>query len=85
VDITAVRMLVELGDDLKRQGIDIVLAHDLGQVEDLLAKGDVTAGIHGIYPTVAAAVAAIAEPSVAGQHGLPSSTKAAEAAQHDGP
>jgi sulfate permease, SulP family len=63
VDITAIRMLANLGGDLKRQGIRIALAHDLGQVRDLLAQGDVTAGIHGIYPTVADALAALARPA----------------------
>jgi MFS superfamily sulfate permease-like transporter len=37
VDVTAVRMLEELADELARRGQRLVLAHDLGQVGDLLA------------------------------------------------
>ena len=37
VDITAVRMLDELADDLAVTGQQLVIAHDLGQVGDLLA------------------------------------------------
>ena len=38
VDITALRMLDELAADLERAGQHLVLAHDLGQVGDLLAR-----------------------------------------------
>ena len=38
IDITAVRMLDELADDLARDGQQLVLAHDLGQVGDLLGR-----------------------------------------------
>jgi sulfate permease, SulP family len=37
VDVTAVRMLDELADDLLRNDQELVIAHDLGQVGDLLA------------------------------------------------
>ena len=37
VDVTAVRMLDELASDLARDGQQLVIAHDLGQVGDLLA------------------------------------------------
>ena len=59
IDITAVRMLDELADDLARNGQQLVIAHDLGQVGDLL-------GLQGgteiqVCPTIVAAVAAINE------------------------
>lgn len=63
VDVTAVRMLVALGEELQHGGTRIVIAHDLGQVGDLIAKGNVAKGIDGVYPTVAEAVAAIEAPS----------------------
>ena len=57
VDITAVRMLDELADDLHRNGQQLVLAHDLGQVADLLARHPDTAIM--VLPTIAAAIAAL--------------------------
>ena len=38
IDVTAVRMLDELADDLAREGVRLVIAHDIGQVRDLLAS-----------------------------------------------
>jgi high affinity sulfate transporter 1 len=56
VDITAVRMLDELADDLDRRGQRLVIAHDLGQVGDLLSQQTVTT--LGLYPTIGEAIAA---------------------------
>jgi hypothetical protein len=36
VDVTAVRMLHELGDDLARTGQRLVIARDIGQIGDVL-------------------------------------------------
>jgi sulfate permease, SulP family len=58
VDITAVRMLDELADDLARGGQQLVIAHDLGQVGDLLGSTGSTS--LGLYPTIDEAIAAIA-------------------------
>ncbi len=57
VDVTAVRMLTELAEELEADGVALVMAHDIGQVRDVLQQGN---GDHGpvVYPTVAAAVAA---------------------------
>jgi high affinity sulfate transporter 1 len=63
VDITAIRMLVALGDELHRGGTGMMIAHDLGQVGDLVKKEDIAASIDGLYPTVADAVAAIDHPA----------------------
>ena len=58
VDITAVRMLDELADDLERAGQDLVIAHDLGQVGDLLEAHPETS--LQVFPTIDEAIAAIA-------------------------
>ena len=60
VDITAARMLVAAHDELGVNGVRLVLARDVGQVRDLLGcitrDGDLTAS----YPTIDAAVDALA-------------------------
>ena len=54
--MTAVRMLDELADDLARVGQRLVVAHDLGQVGDLLATEPSSLTI---YPTIDAAMDAV--------------------------
>ena len=58
IDVTAVTMLVALADDLSRDGVELVLARDVGAVRDLVSVG---AGEHALktYPTVHQAVAAL--------------------------
>lgn len=57
VDITAVRMLDELAEDLVRSGQRLVIAHDLGQVGDLLEHAGATE--LRVYPTIDEAVEAV--------------------------
>lgn len=57
VDITAVRMLDELADDLHRAGQQLVIAHDLGQVGDLL--GATPDSNLQVVPTIDDAIAVI--------------------------
>jgi high affinity sulfate transporter 1 len=57
VDITAVRMLDELADDLEQQGQQLVLAHDLGQVGDLLGASPDSS--LQVFPTIDEAIAAV--------------------------
>ena len=57
VDITAVRMLDELADDLERAGQQLVIAHDLGQVGDLLAATPETNLV--VVPTIDEAIVAV--------------------------
>ncbi|MET0579837.1 MAG: SulP family inorganic anion transporter, partial [Ilumatobacteraceae bacterium] len=57
VDVTALRMLDELADDLHRNGQQLILAHDLGQVGDLLAQHP-DSEIE-VQPTIADAIEAI--------------------------
>jgi MFS superfamily sulfate permease-like transporter len=62
IDLTAVRMLDALADDLARDGIELALARDVGNVSDLVARTARTQGIRHSYPTVRAAVAALTNP-----------------------
>jgi hypothetical protein len=56
-------MLVTLGDELHRGGTRMMIAHDLGQVGDLVKKEDIAASIDGLYPTVADAVGVLDLPA----------------------
>ena len=58
IDVTAVRMLDELASDLDREGQQLVMAHDLGQVGDLLAADHELTSLK-VVPTIDEAIAAI--------------------------
>ncbi len=63
VDVTALRMLEELAGTLRRTGQRLVIAHDLGQVEDLLESEGVSD--LGVFPTIPEAIADVhAHPAV---------------------
>ena len=55
IDVTAVNTLVGLAEDLRRDGVDLVLARDIAAVRDLVRLGE-TQGALRSYPTVQAAV-----------------------------
>ena len=55
IDVTAVGMLVQLAADLRRDGIELVLARDIGAVRDLVEAGGEERVLRS-YPTVQAAV-----------------------------
>ena len=57
LDITAARMLTDSAESLATAGQRLVLAHDIGQVRDVL-RAEGPAAIE-VYPTVAEAVAAL--------------------------
>jgi high affinity sulfate transporter 1 len=57
VDVTAVRMLDELAAELHRHGQRLVIAHDVGQVRDLLATAD--RSLLEVAPTIEEALHAI--------------------------
>ena len=59
IDVTAVSMLVELAGDLRRDGIELVLARDVGVVRELTRLGQRTP--LQTYPTVRAAVDALSD------------------------
>jgi sulfate permease, SulP family len=58
IDVTAVRMLDTLADDLGRRGVRFALARDVGQVRDLLTQVSPDSPVCA-YPTVRAAVTAL--------------------------
>ena len=58
VDVTAVRMLEELADELARGGQQLVIAHELGQVSDLLVRHRHATDLR-VYPTIDEAIAAV--------------------------
>jgi high affinity sulfate transporter 1 len=63
VDITAARMLAEVGDELRSNGQELVYTRDTGQVRDELAVGaETTRAGSRIYRSVAEAVEAVTEP-----------------------
>ncbi len=59
VDVTAARMIIALRGDLERRGVSLHVAHDLGQVRDVLrAAGDMQDAVHAsLEEAVAAATA----------------------------
>ncbi|HZN70418.1 MAG TPA: SulP family inorganic anion transporter [Micromonosporaceae bacterium] len=58
VDVTAVQMLVELSGGLRRDGVELLLAHDIGQVRDVLDRAEPRDRAIRLYPDVRTAVAA---------------------------
>jgi anti-anti-sigma factor len=60
VDVSAVRMLAELREDLQARGSRLVLARNLGQVRELMRRELGEGSVADVYPTVAEAVAALA-------------------------
>jgi MFS superfamily sulfate permease-like transporter len=62
VDVTAVRMLEELAVDLRAGGVQLALAHDIGQVRDMLNRGIRDEGAINVYRSVQDAVEALRAP-----------------------
>jgi len=60
IDLTAVRALDQLADDLERRGVRFAIARDVGQVRDILTEAAGPTTRDRLYPTVRAAVAALA-------------------------
>jgi sulfate permease, SulP family len=56
VDATAATMLAELLAELRTGGTELYLAHDIGQVRDVLRRAEIS--LPHVYPTVDAAVGA---------------------------
>ena len=59
VDVTAARMLMQLGGDLQRQDVRLVMARDIGQVRDVLRRAEGERLPLSAYPTVREAVEAL--------------------------
>jgi anti-anti-sigma factor len=66
IDVSAARMLVQLTGDLRRSGVELVIARDVGQVRDVLRRAEAGAALPRAYPTVQDAVAAVAGPESPG-------------------
>ncbi len=62
IDVTAVRMLVELADRLEGRGVRFAIVHDIGQVRDMLRAEGHNERWPRVYPTVQAAVDALGHP-----------------------
>jgi hypothetical protein len=56
VDVTAARMLGGVAEELRRRGVRLMLARDIGQVRDLLGREAPDPALQHVYPTVQAAV-----------------------------
>jgi len=52
IDVSAVRMLAELTQDLARDGVQLVVARDVGQVRDVIRRAGEDA-VLPVFPTVA--------------------------------
>jgi sulfate permease, SulP family len=61
VDVTAARMLMQLGDDLERENVRLVMARDIGQVRDVLRRTEGERLPLSAYPTVLQAIAALTQ------------------------
>jgi MFS superfamily sulfate permease-like transporter len=67
IDVTAAQMLEALAEDLDRDGIQFLLARDVGQVRDVVSREDQDDRVViRAYPTVQAAVTAAGKPSKTG-------------------
>ena len=58
IDVTAVRMLDTLADDLGRRGVRFAPARDVGQVRDLLTEVSPDSSVR-TYPAVRATITAL--------------------------
>ena len=59
VDVSAARMLEELAEDLRRDGVALVLARDVGQVRDVLRRAGAQAPLVQVHRTIQDAVDAV--------------------------
>jgi sulfate permease, SulP family len=59
IDVTGAQMLADLAQDLRRQDTDLLIAHDLGQVRDVLQRAEVpgiAVGVVRVRPAAAVAL-----------------------------
>lgn len=74
VDVSAVRMLAELREDLQVRGGRLALARDLGQVRDLIRRELGPDALPDVYPSVTAALADLADAGDTASPDVPSTT-----------
>jgi SulP family sulfate permease len=60
VDITAAEMLASVSSELERRGVQLLMARDVARVRDVLTRMDEDAGLTATYPSVQAAIDALA-------------------------
>ena len=59
IDVTATEMLAQLANDLQRIGVELRIAHGIGQTRDVLRRAGEDSGVlQTIYPSVDDAIAA---------------------------
>ena len=58
IDVTAADMLAQLADDLERRGVDLLIAHDVGQVRDVLRRSGAAVEPKRVYPGLQEAIEA---------------------------
>ena len=63
IDVTAARMLEQLAGDLRRRGIELLIARDVGQGRDMLGHETEDPALRHVYPSVRAAVEAASSPA----------------------
>jgi sulfate permease, SulP family len=56
IDVSAVRMLDQLHEDLERAGVRLLIARDVGQVRDVLRRAGADPSLDQVFPTIDAAV-----------------------------
>jgi anti-anti-sigma factor len=61
IDVTAARMLLDLTGDLRRQGVELVISRDVGQVRDVLRRAEDQATLPRTFPSVQDAVDAVGQ------------------------
>ena len=62
VDVTAANMLDALAAELRRRGVRLVIARDVGLVRDMLDKVAEDSALHDVFPSVQAAVDSVFAP-----------------------
>jgi sulfate permease, SulP family len=59
IDVTAITMIEQLAGELEREGVQLVIARDIGGVQDVIARAQDGNTTIPAYPTVHAAVDAL--------------------------
>lgn len=58
IDVTAVRVLDRLAEELEHDGVRLLIARDVGQVRDVIHEAGADEGLQRVYRSVGAAVEA---------------------------
>jgi sulfate permease, SulP family len=67
VDVTAVEMLDQLSEELRKHNVRLLIARDVGQVRDVLRRAGADEALLRVYPTVQEAVDAAVDDAVTHQ------------------